>query len=529
MMAASVACGRPSNNGVQEQHRRDQQHRDDDPREPGTNTGGGGHGAARETGVDREALQQPGPPRSPPQGDTPGSGRSRSLGSSASRGGRAMRLCERDEGEREHAAGQRTDLAEADVRDLDARQSRRYVRDHGNAMGGEVERAAAGDGGSRHHERPGNAWREPAEPEQGDERHSSDEGGPPAGLVERAEDAPDRLRDVAALDRDPEEVRDLADDDHDPDAADEAEDHRPGEELRHEPESQRSGQEQGHAGEHRERCEKHRVLLAREGRRDRDQRSGGGDGDRGARPHLELTAGAEDGVQHPGCEGREETGLRWRAGERGIRNRLRHQHGPDGGRGQQVAPEPRPLVPRQPSGDRDVARESRSLTHPHLPFATPNMRWLGTSAAGLPGSEHRVFAILDKESVVPLASDYPFLDVLWSMIIFFVFIIWIWLLITVFADVFRRRDIGGGMKAVWLIFVILLPYLGVFIYLIAEHDGMADRSMAQMQQAKAQQDEYIKSVAGTSATDQIAQAKGLLDSGTISQAEFDALKAKALS
>jgi hypothetical protein len=130
---------------------------------------------------------------------------------------------------------------------------------------------------------------------------------------------------------------------------------------------------------------------------------------------------------------------------------------------------------------------------------------------------------------VPLASDYPFLDVLWSMIIFFVFIIWIWLLITVFADVFRRRDIGGGMKAVWLIFVILLPYLGVFIYLIAEHDGMADRSMAQMQQAKAQQDEYIKSVAGTSATDQIAQAKGLLDSGTISQAEFDALKAKALS
>ena len=129
---------------------------------------------------------------------------------------------------------------------------------------------------------------------------------------------------------------------------------------------------------------------------------------------------------------------------------------------------------------------------------------------------------------MPLASDYPFLDVLWSMIIFFVFIIWIWLLITVFADIFRRRDIGGGMKAVWLIFVILLPYLGVFIYLIAEHDGMADRSMAQMQQAKAQQDEYIKSVAGTSATDQIAQAKGLLDSGTISQAEFDALKAKAL-
>jgi hypothetical protein len=128
-----------------------------------------------------------------------------------------------------------------------------------------------------------------------------------------------------------------------------------------------------------------------------------------------------------------------------------------------------------------------------------------------------------------VAASYPFLDVLWSMVIFFAFIIWIWLLITVFADVFRRRDIGGGMKAIWIIFVILLPYLGVLIYLIAEHNGMADRSEAQMKQIKAQQDDYIKSVAGSSPADQIAQAKSLLDSGAISQAEFDALKAKALS
>src|SRR4029077_11853802 len=97
-----------------------------------------------------------------------------------------------------------------------------------------------------------------------------------------------------------------------------------------------------------------------------------------------------------------------------------------------------------------------------------------------------------------VAASYPFLDVLWSMVIFFAFIIWIWLLITVFADVFRRRDIGGGMKAVWIIFVILLPYLGVLIYLIAEHNGMADRSEAQMQQIKSQQDEYIKYVARSS-------------------------------
>ena len=127
-----------------------------------------------------------------------------------------------------------------------------------------------------------------------------------------------------------------------------------------------------------------------------------------------------------------------------------------------------------------------------------------------------------------LAADYPFLDVLWSMCIFFAFIIWIWLLITVFADVFRRRDIGGGMKAIWIIFVILVPYLGVLIYLIAEHNGMADRNEAQMSQAKQQQDAYIKSVAGSSPADQIAQAKSLLDSGTITQAEFDSMKAKAL-
>ena len=128
-----------------------------------------------------------------------------------------------------------------------------------------------------------------------------------------------------------------------------------------------------------------------------------------------------------------------------------------------------------------------------------------------------------------VAASYPFLDVLWSMVIFFLFVIWIWILITVFADIFRRRDIGGGMKAVWIIFVIILPYLGVFIYLIAEGHKMAERNAEQMQSARAQQDEYIKSVAGSSAADQIAQAKTLLDSGAITQAEFDGLKAKALS
>jgi len=126
-----------------------------------------------------------------------------------------------------------------------------------------------------------------------------------------------------------------------------------------------------------------------------------------------------------------------------------------------------------------------------------------------------------------LGSDYPFLDILWTMFIFFLFIIWIWILITVFADIFRRKDIGGGMKAIWIIFVIVLPYLGVLIYLIANHDGMADRNIAQAQKQQEATDAYIKSVAGGAAAE-IEKAKGLLDSGAITQAEFDAIKQKAL-
>lgn len=130
-----------------------------------------------------------------------------------------------------------------------------------------------------------------------------------------------------------------------------------------------------------------------------------------------------------------------------------------------------------------------------------------------------------------LAESYPFLSALWLMILFFAFIIWIWLLITVFADIFRRRDTSGGKKALWIIFIILAPYLGVLIYLIGQHDGMADRSMAQLKHAQEAQAEYIKSVAGSgsSPADQVAQAKSLLDSGAISQEEYEALKAKALS
>jgi hypothetical protein len=114
--------------------------------------------------------------------------------------------------------------------------------------------------------------------------------------------------------------------------------------------------------------------------------------------------------------------------------------------------------------------------------------------------------------------------VLWTLLIFFLWVIWFWLLITVFVDVFRRRDIGGGAKVLWCIFVIILPFLGVFIYLLTQHDEMAERNM---QQVKAQQ-QYIRDVAGGSASE-IEKAKQLLDSGAITQAEYDQIKAKALA
>ena len=129
-----------------------------------------------------------------------------------------------------------------------------------------------------------------------------------------------------------------------------------------------------------------------------------------------------------------------------------------------------------------------------------------------------------------IAADYPFLDIVWTMLIFFAWVIWFWLLITVFGDIFRRRDLSGGGKVLWMIFVILLPYLGVFIYLIANHDGMTERNIERAQAQQAQMDDYVKSVASSGgAAGEIEKAKGLLDSGAITQAEFDAIKQKALA
>jgi len=129
-----------------------------------------------------------------------------------------------------------------------------------------------------------------------------------------------------------------------------------------------------------------------------------------------------------------------------------------------------------------------------------------------------------------IASSYPFLDVMWTLLVIFAWVIWFWLLITVFMDLFRRHDCSGWAKAGWIIFVIILPFLGVLVYLIAESKGIAERSQKEAQAQQSQFDDYVKTVAAQSdPAEQIAKAKSLLDSGAITQAEYDSLKAKALA
>jgi hypothetical protein len=129
-----------------------------------------------------------------------------------------------------------------------------------------------------------------------------------------------------------------------------------------------------------------------------------------------------------------------------------------------------------------------------------------------------------------LAADYPFIDILWTMIIFFAWVVWIWMVVLILIDVFRRRDIGGWAKAGWTVFIIVIPFIAALIYLIANHDGMADRAAERMQGQQAQFDSYVRTVADSGgAASEIDRAKKLLDDGAITQSEFEALKAKALA
>ena len=130
-----------------------------------------------------------------------------------------------------------------------------------------------------------------------------------------------------------------------------------------------------------------------------------------------------------------------------------------------------------------------------------------------------------------LAADYPFLNIFWTMIIFFCWVAWIWVLVLILSDLFRR-DMSGWAKAAWVIFLIVLPFIGVLVYLIANGSDMTERRVQDAQASQAQFDDYVRKTAASStggAAGEIEKAKALLDSGAISQQEFDALKTKALA
>jgi general stress protein CsbA len=127
------------------------------------------------------------------------------------------------------------------------------------------------------------------------------------------------------------------------------------------------------------------------------------------------------------------------------------------------------------------------------------------------------------------AADYPFIDVLWTMIIFFCWVAWIWTLVLILGDVFRR-DISGWAKAGWVVCLIVLPFLGALIYLIAQGKEMTARRVREAEVSQANFDDYVRSVAANGgASGEIARAKALLDNGAITQVEYEQLKAKALA
>jgi hypothetical protein len=132
--------------------------------------------------------------------------------------------------------------------------------------------------------------------------------------------------------------------------------------------------------------------------------------------------------------------------------------------------------------------------------------------------------------MITAADDYPLVDLMWTFVLFFALLVYFWLIITVFGDLFRRHDVSGWGKAGWIVFVLVLPLIGSLTYLVTQGRTMADRDVRQGRQMKQQTDEYIRSVAapGFHGVDEIARAKELLDRGAISQEEFDQLKRRVL-
>src|SRR4051794_35598669 len=147
-----------------------------------------------------------------------------------------------------------------------------------------------------------------------------------------------------------------------------------------------------------------------------------------------------------------------------------------------------------------------------------------------PGAEKVHPGTLFQGGLMVIAADYPFLDIMWTMFIFFAWVVWIYLLVVIFSDIFRRQDSSGWGKAGWCLFVMLLPFIGVLTYLGFQGKHMAERNVQTAQASKAEFDSYVREVAASEGPSaEIANAKGLLDSGTITQTEFDQLKTKALA
>jgi hypothetical protein len=131
--------------------------------------------------------------------------------------------------------------------------------------------------------------------------------------------------------------------------------------------------------------------------------------------------------------------------------------------------------------------------------------------------------------MLPLAASYPLLNIIWSMLVFFGFVLWISLMFRAFGDLFDRHDVSGWGKAGWTLLIIALPLFGALVYLISQGQGMAERQVAAAERAQTEVKDYVSSVAAEGTASEIAKAKELLDSGTIDAAEFDRLKTKALA
>jgi hypothetical protein len=134
------------------------------------------------------------------------------------------------------------------------------------------------------------------------------------------------------------------------------------------------------------------------------------------------------------------------------------------------------------------------------------------------------------ESVTVFSYEYPLMGAFFTMMWFFLWVIWLFLLFRVFADIFRSDDMGGFSKALWIIFVIFLPFLGVFVYLIARGQKMTERDIAAAEAQKASMDEYVRSVAGSGGVAaELEKLAALKDQGVLTQAEFDQQKAQLLA